>query len=284
MPTVLAQINLSWPTLSITGVIDILVVAFVIYQLLMIVRGTRAGHVLVGILTLVLAYVISVWAGLEALHSLLNYIVPYTALAVIVLFQSEIRRTLARIGRKRWFGAGFRRPESTDEILMAVERLAQDKTGALIVLERDIGLRTFIESGVRLDAVVSRDLLLSVFHPKGALHDGAVIVQKDRIASAACFLPLSLNPQLAGHLGTRHRAALGITEETDCLSVIVSEETGRISIAAHGEIALGLTPRQVDERITEHFGARKAGVTADEEPAGDIPTSVASPYEKVNRP
>ena len=182
MPIVLAQINLSWPRLTVTGVIDILVVAFVIYQLLMIVRGTRAGHVLVGILTLVLAYVVSVWAGLEALHSLLNFIVPYTALAVIVLFQSEIRRTLARIGRKRWFGIGFRRPESVDEILMAIERLAQDKIGALIVLERDIGLRTFIESGVRLDAVLSRDLLLSVFHPKGALHDGAVIVQKDRIA------------------------------------------------------------------------------------------------------
>ena len=283
MSTVIAQITLSWPTLSITGVIDIIVVAFVIYQLLMIVRGTRAGHVLVGILTLVLAYVVSVWAGLEALHSLLNYIVPYTALAVIVLFQSEIRRTLARIGRKRLFGTGFRRPESTDEILMAVERLQQDKTGALIVLERDIGLRTFIESGVRLDAVVSRDLLLSVFHPKGALHDGAVIVQKDRIASAACFLPLSLNPHLAGHLGTRHRAALGITEETDCLSVVVSEETGRISIAAHGDIALGLTLRELDERITEHFGASKGGMKADEEPAGDIPTSAGTPFEKVNR-
>src|ERR1041384_1848949 len=156
MPTVTAQIHLSWPRLTIAGAVDILVVAFVIYQLLIIVRGTRAGHVLVGILMLVLAYVISVWAGLEALHSLLNYIVPYTALAVIVLFQSEIRRTLARIGRKRWFGAGFRRPESTDEILMAVERLAQDKVGALIVLERDIGLRTFIESGGRLDAVLDR--------------------------------------------------------------------------------------------------------------------------------
>src|SRR5690349_14291796 len=167
MPVVIAQFALSWPRLTIRGVIDILVVAFVIYQLLMIVRGTRAGHVLVGILTLVLAYVVSVWAGLEALRALLNCIVPYTALAIIVLFQSEIRRTLARIGRKRWFAIGFRRPESVDEILMAVERLAQDKVGALIVLERDIGLRTFIESGVRMDAVLSRDLLLSIFHQNG---------------------------------------------------------------------------------------------------------------------
>jgi diadenylate cyclase len=283
MPTVVAQINLSWPRLTITGVIDILVVAFVVYQLLMIVRGTRAGHVLVGILTLGLAYGVSVWAGLEALRALLNAIVPYTALAVIVLFQSEIRRTLARIGRKRWFGAGFRRPESTDEILMAMERLAQEKTGALIVMERDIGLRTFIESGVRLDAVVSRDLLLSVFHQNGALHDGAVIVQKDRIAAAACFLPLSLNPALSGQLGTRHRAAIGITEETDCLSLVVSEETGRISVAAHGEVELGLTLRELDERISEHFGARKAGAPSDQEPAGDIPTSDGDSYEKVPR-
>src|SRR5690242_2054234 len=235
MPIVIAQVTLSWPRLTVAGVIDILVVAFVVYQLLMIVRGTRAGHVLVGILTLVLAYVVSVWAGLEALHSLLNFIVPYTALAVIVLFQSEIRRTLARIGRKRWFGAGFRRPESTDEILMAVERLSQEKVGALIVLERDIGLRTFIESGVRMEAYVTRDLLLTVFHPKTALHDGAAIIQKDHIAAANCFLPLSLNPAISGHMGTRHRAALGITEETDCISVVVSEETGRISIAARGE-------------------------------------------------
>jgi diadenylate cyclase len=284
MPLALAQINLSLPRLTVTGVIDILVVAFVIYQLLMIVRGTRAGHVLVGILTLVLAYVVSVWAGLEALHSLLNYIVPYTALAVIVLFQSEIRRTLARIGRKRWFGMGFRRPESVDEILMAVERLAQDRVGALIVLERDIGLRTFIESGVRLDAALSRDLLLSIFHPKGALHDGAVIVQKDRIAAAACFLPLTVNPQLSRQFGTRHRAALGITEETDCLSVIVSEETGKISIAIRGDIKQGLTPKEVDERITLHFAGRKARIEVEEEPAGDIPTSAASSLDRGQRP
>ena len=249
----------------------------------MIVRGTRAGHVLVGILMLVLAYLVSVWAGLEALHSLLDFIVPYTALAVIVLFQSEIRRTLARIGRKRWFAAGFRRPESSAEILMAIERLAQDKTGALIVMERDIGLRTFIESGVRLDAFVSRELLLSIFHQNGALHDGAVIVQKDRLAAASCFLPLSLNPALSGQLGTRHRAGIGITEETDCLSLIVSEETGRISVAAHGEIEMGVTLRELDERISEHFGAGKVRVARHEEPAGDIPTTGDDSYEKVPR-
>ncbi len=283
MPTLPAQISLSWPRVTVNSVVDIVVVAFVVYQLLMIVRGTRAGHILVGILMLVLAWMVSVWANLEALHALLSYIVPYTALAIIVLFQSEIRRTLGRIGRKRWFSAGFRRPESTDEILLAVERLAQDKTGALIVMERDIGLRTFIESGVRMDAVVSRDLLLSIFYPKSVLHDGAVIVQKDRVAAANCFLPLSLNPSSKGHLGTRHRAAIGITEETDCLSVVVSEETGRISVASHGEVKLGLTVAELDELISEHFGARKT-LPKDQEPAGDIPTSDGHPMEKVNRP
>src|SRR2546428_8473880 len=130
----------SLPKLNLTAVFDILLVAFLFYQLLMIVRGTRAGHILIGIFTMMVIYVISVWAGLEALRSLLSYIVPYTAIAVIILFQSEIRRTLARIGRKRWFGRGFKRPESIDEILLALNRLSQNKTGALIVLERDIGL------------------------------------------------------------------------------------------------------------------------------------------------
>src|SRR4029077_7911447 len=131
----------SLPKLSPTAILDILVVAFLIYQLLTIVRGTRAGHILIGILTMVMIYAAAVWGGLEALRSLLSYIVPYTAIAVIVLFQSEIRRTLARIGRKRWFGQGFRRPESIDEILLALSRCSQNKYGALVVLERDIGLR-----------------------------------------------------------------------------------------------------------------------------------------------
>src|SRR5215468_7646412 len=241
------------PTLTLTGVIDILVVAFLVYEALMVVRGTRAGHVLIGILTMVSIYAASVWFGLEALRSLLSFIVPYIGIAIIVLFQSEIRRTLARIGRKNWFGfgKGFRGPEALSEILLAVDQFAREKTGALIVFERDIGLRTFIESGVALDARISRDLLLSIFQPGLPLHDGAVILQKDRIAAAACFLPLTVGPSLK--LGTRHRAAIGITEETDCLSLVVSEETGRISIAAFGELVQGLQLPEVEERINRHF-------------------------------
>lgn len=248
-----AQLSFAFPTLTVTAVIDILAVAFVVYQLLQIVRGTRAAHILVGILTVFIAYQIALRANLEALRALIASLAPYSAIAFIVLFQSEIRRTLARLGRRRLFG-GYRRPESTDEILLALRSLAADQTGALIVLERDTGLRTFIESGVRLDSNVSRDLLLSVFLPGSALHDGAVIIQKDRIAAAACFLPLSVSPNVATKMGTRHRAGLGITEETDCLSIMVSEETGLISVAAFGHLERGVTVERVDERIVEHFG------------------------------
>jgi diadenylate cyclase len=244
------------PRMTVAAVIDILAVAFVIYQLLEIVRGTRAAHILVGILAVVLTYEIALRTGLEALRSLLASLAPYTAIAIIVLFQSEIRRTLARLGRKRLFG-GYRSPESTAEILLALSSLSRERTGALIVLERDIGLRTFVESGVRLDSHISRDLLLSIFLPGTALHDGSVIVQKDRIAAAACFLPLSVNPAFSTKTGTRHRAGIGITEETDCLSIIVSEESGLISVAAFGDIESGVTLERVDDRIHQHFGVQR---------------------------
>jgi diadenylate cyclase len=258
------------PRLTVTAVIDILAVAFVIYQLLEIVRGTRAAHILVGILAVVVTYEVAVRTGLEALRSLLASLAPYTAIAIIVLFQSEIRRTLARLGRKRLFG-GYRSPESTAEILLALSSLSRERTGALIVLERDIGLRTFIESGVRLDSHISRDLLLSIFLPGTALHDGAVIVQKDRIAAAACFLPLSVNPAFSTKTGTRHRAAIGITEETDCLSIVVSEETGFISIAAFGDIESGVTIERVDVRIQQHFGAQRKVAAANRLSPSPVP-------------
>jgi diadenylate cyclase len=261
------------PGLNLTAIVDILVVAFLVYQGLMAVRGTRAGHILLGILIMVTLYGLALWAGLEALRALLAFIVPYLGLAIIVLFQSEIRRALARLGRKRWWGwgAAFWKPETVNEILLAVEELAAHKTGALIVLERDIGLRTFIESGVRLEARISRDLLLSIFQVGLPLHDGAVIVQKDHVAAAACFLPLTTNPAVARKLGTRHRAAIGITEETDCLALVVSEETGRISVAAFGELLQGLPLNEVVERINRHFEVqRPTPMQIDEFPA-DIP-------------
>jgi len=231
-----AEFTFTIPAFGVTGLVDVLAVAFVIYQLLQIVRGTRAAHILLGIVTVAVVYQAAVRLHLEALRSMLSSLAPYSAIAIIVLFQSEIRRTLARLGRRRLFG-GYQRPESTDEILLALTAMSRDKVGALIVLERDIGLRTFIESGVRLDSQISRDLLLSIFMPGTAL--------------------LSVNPAVSTKLGTRHRAAIGITEETDCLSLIVSEETGAISLAAFGALERNVPIERVDERIHEHFGVSR---------------------------
>ena len=233
---------------------DILLVAFLIYQFLMIIRGRRAAHILTGLWMLAVVYFGSVFLRLDLLRRVLETLAPYTAFAVIVMFQSEIRRLLARIGRSRILGfrSSFERRELTDELVLALQYLSARKTGALIVLERDIGLRTFVESGVTLDATVSRDLLIAIFETGGPLHDGAVIIQGGRTAAAACFLPLATNPALIGKMGTRHRAALGVTEETDCIALIVSEETGQVSVAAFGEIERDVTIARVEERLTMH--------------------------------
>jgi diadenylate cyclase len=214
--------------------------------------------VLSGLTLLAALYVAAVVAHLELLRSVLAGLAPYTAIALIVMFQSEIRRLLARAGQFRWLGLGgqLERREVVDEIILAVHQMSEEKTGALIVVERDIGLRTFIESGVALDATVSRDLLCAIFHSGGALHDGAVILQGDRVAAAACFLPLTMNPVMLRRLGTRHRAAIGITEESDALAVIVSEETGRIAIAARGDLEPDVTRDRVREWLTRHASAR----------------------------
>jgi diadenylate cyclase len=261
MPRLLQSILSSLPHLTLIDLLDISIVAFLIYQFLMAVRGRRAAHILIGILTLVGVYAAVSALGLELVRTTLAGLAPYIPFALIVLFQSEIRRLLARVGGYRWLSAGGRlqKREFAEELVLALSQLQEQKVGALIVIERDIGLRSFIESGVLMDAYVSRDLLLTIFHPGSALHDGAVIIQGDKIAAAACFLPLTVKPALARHLGTRHRAAIGVTEEADCLSLIVSEETGRISVAAFGEMELNVSTERLEERITEHL-IRRRGV------------------------
>jgi diadenylate cyclase len=255
------------PRLTVTSVIDILAVALLIYQFILIVRGRRAAHILTGLWFLGVIYLVAVYAHLELLRSVLAALAPYTAIGLIVMFQSELRRLLARIGRGRWLGLGgqLERREIVDEIILALEQMTQAKTGALIVIERESGLRTFVESGVPLDAVVSRDLLCSIFHPGGALHDGAVIVQGDRVAAAACFLPLTMHPGMQKRLGTRHRAAIGITEETDALAVVVSEETGQVSIASRGDLEPEVSLDRVRERLTHHAGGRPRSAEAEPE-------------------
>jgi diadenylate cyclase len=246
------------PRLTVTSVIDILIVATLIYQFLMMIRGRRAAAILAGLVLLSGVYMVAVYAQFELLRTILAYLAPYTAFAVIVMFQSELRRILARIGRAQLLpGARLQRREVTQEILLAVTQMAGEKTGALIVIERDVGLRTFIESGVVVDASISRDLLCAIFQRGGPLHDGAAIIQRDRIAAAACFLPLSMNPQLMKELGTRHRAAIGITEEADCLSIIVSEERGQVSVAAFGDIETAVDMKRLEERLNAHARHRE---------------------------
>ncbi len=255
MQPILAPILEALRKLDFRAVIDILAVGFLIYQFVSIVRGRRAAQILTGLMVLMAVYLVAIFAGLELLRSVLQTLAPYTAFALIVMFQSDIRRLLARIGRSWWMGFGSRaeRRESIDEILLAVDQMARAHTGALIVVERDMGLRTFIESGVYLDASLSRDLLLAIFHPGASMHDGAVIVQGDRIAAAACFLPLTTNTVVASRKGTRHRAAMGVTEESDCVAIVVSEETGQISLASHGEIERDITIERLEERLAIHL-------------------------------
>jgi diadenylate cyclase len=251
--TGLEQLGRYWPHLPLNAIIDILVVAFLIYQFLSLIRGTRAAPMLLGVSTLVIAFYAAHLLGLRTVDWLVTTVLPYAIFALIVVFQSEIRHALARLGRKLAFSRmqSANGLESYDDIVLAANLFSQNQTGALMVIEREIGLRTYIESGVPLDAQLSYDLLATIFRPSAPLHDGAVIIRKDRIAAAACFLPLSMNPLLSTQLGTRHRAGIGITEETDAISVVVSEETGAISLAVGGNIEREVAPERLRERLAE---------------------------------
>jgi diadenylate cyclase len=251
---------LTWSALSVA--IDILLVAVLIYQVLVMIRGTRAAPMLAGVAVIAVAFYLARIGRLPTMSWLVSRLVPYVLFALIVVFQAEIRHVLADLGRRLSFGRGSAAEgDSYDDIVLAANLFSQHQTGALIVIEREIGLRTHVESGVPLDARLSYDLLATVFRPSAPLHDGAVIVQKDRIAAAACFLPLSMNPMLSTQLGTRHRAGIGITEETDAIAVIVSEETGAISLAMAGKIERDLTVEQLRERLSSELRRYMSPVT-----------------------
>jgi diadenylate cyclase len=248
--------------------LDILLVALLIYQVLIMIRGTRAVPMLVGLTVLAILFYFARIGELTTLNWVVSRVLPYVVFALIVVFQSEIRHVLADLGRRLTFlGGSPTEGDSYDDIVLAANLFSQHQTGALIVIEREIGLRTHIESGVPLDARLSYDLLATIFRPSAPLHDGAVIVQKDRIAAAACFLPLSMNPLLSTQLGTRHRAGIGITEETDAIAVICSEETGAISFAVGGRIERDLTVEQLRERLGAELRRHMTPVT--------LPTAIA---------
>ncbi len=218
--------------------IDILLVSWLIYKLLQLIRGSRAFQMVVGTVILVIVFFASRWAQLETVNWLLRNSLGYIGFAIIVLYQAELRKALANLGKAPLFR--FLNQSSTnetiDEIVFAATALARRKFGAIIVIERDIGLRSYIEGGILLDAILTYDLLLSIFNPKTPLHDGAVIVQGNRLAAAACFLPLTITPHLPTEFGTRHRAAIGITEDTDAVAIVVSEETRTVNYVEDGRI------------------------------------------------
>ena len=240
------------PAITWWNILDIALVSLAIYEVLKAIRGTRAIQMAAGSALLVVILYISRWGHFQTIDWLIRNLLPYIVFAAIVLFQADIRRALAHFGRAPFFRY-FLTPEGADEtieeIAVAAAQLAAARIGAIIIIERQIGLRNYIEAGLPLDAMLTYDLLVSIFQPKSPLHDGAVIVQNDRVAAAACFLPLTVNPQLARNLGTRHRAAIGLTEENDAVAVIVSEETGRISVALDGKIEGPYDPEELKRRL-----------------------------------
>ncbi|MBI4185731.1 TIGR00159 family protein [Candidatus Berkelbacteria bacterium] len=246
--------------LTWTSVIDISLVSLIFYGLYLLVRETRALRILYGITLLVILYLMSQWLHLTALHFLLQSVFAITLVAIPVVFQPELRAALERLGRGDFVGgilsyAQTEHLELQTELTAAVLKLSTTQTGALIVLERSTGLKDMIEAGVRLDAVVSTQLLLTIFHPNTPLHDGAVIIRGGRVAAANVFLPLAAEP--THHLlGTRHRAALGLTQESDAIILIVSEETGRISLAHQGALAV-VARAEVRQRLRQLMKPRK---------------------------
>ncbi|QUV99028.1 diadenylate cyclase CdaA [Chloracidobacterium sp. MS 40/45] len=265
MPTLMHWLGQSW----FVAAVDLLLVFLVVYEALKLLKGTRAAQVAVGIAIVAFLYQASHWLRLPTLEFVIRHSLLYVGFAVVVLFQNEIRLAFANFGKniRLLSRLGWRTQKLSvvqyEDVLLAVATLAANKTGALIVFERQDNLDEYISRGVRLDAVLGYDLLINIFNPEAPLHDGAVIIRQDRIAAASCFLPLTLNPRLSKDTGTRHRSAIGITEESDAFVIVVSEETGMVSCVEGGNIKRGLEIQAVRELLSKALKATKTqGVTA----------------------
>ena len=240
--------------LRITDLIDFVIVWAIVYGLLKLVRGTRAVQMAVGLLGVGLLYQISVILGLDTLQFVMRNTLVYFGFAILVIFAPEIRSALMRVGSNLGpfrFGHAKASHEAYDDIVLAAMTLSSRKVGALVVLERNVGLQNYIDTGVSLGAALSYDLLVTIFDPHTPLHDGAVVIRNFRLEAASCFLPLTLNPRLSKELGTRHRAAIGVTEDTDAAAIVVSEETGVISFVQNGEITRYLNSTSLREFIRD---------------------------------
>jgi diadenylate cyclase len=240
--------------------LDIAIVSLILYRLLLLVRGTKAARMLIGLFLLLVVSIIARHLPLYTLDWLLQGFWGYIVIALIVIFQPEIRRALAKIGETPFLEAFTSAEElkSLEEIIKAAVSLSNRKIGALMAIERETKLKDFVELGTPLDARVTRELLMSIFHPTSPIHDGAVVIRGNRVVAAGCFLPITLTSEISRSFGTRHRAALGLTEETDAVAVVVSEETGGISVAMNGKLETNLDMAALRERLTDLFAVKKA--------------------------
>lgn len=243
----------------ILDILDIVLMSLILYRLLLIVKGTKAAHMLIGLGVLLLASLASRYLELYTIDWLVQSFWAQIVIVMIVLFQPEIRRALARMGETQFLPTFTAAEElkSLEEIVRATVALANRKIGALFVIERETSLKDFVEVGTHLDARVSKELLLSLFHPASPIHDGAVIIKGNRIAAAGCFLPLTLSSELSKSFGTRHRAGIGLTEETDAVAIIISEETGAISMALNGRLETRLDMAKLRDTLTDIFTSKK---------------------------
>src|SRR5215510_1301025 len=252
--------------LRITDLIDFVIVWAIIYGLLKLVRGTRAVTMAVGLLGVGLLYQLSAILGLDTLQFVMRNTLLYFGFAILVIFAPEIRSALMRVGSNLRtplrFGSARLGRKSFDDIVLAAMTLSSRKIGALMVVERNVGLQNYVDTGVRLGAALTYDLLVTIFDPHTPLHDGAAIINNNRVEAASCFLPLTLNPRLSKDLGTRHRAAIGITEDTDAVAVVVSEETGVISFVESGEITRYLNSSSLREMIRASLAPQRRLVEA----------------------
>jgi diadenylate cyclase len=254
-------IGYTGPISIIQAIVDIGIVSYAIYKLIVLVKETRAWQLLKGLIFILVASELSKWLGLKTIAFILGNTVQYIALALVVLFQPELRRGLEHIGRSRFKDIFNFDEESTrlrvtaviEEIVKACIEMSKTYTGALIVIEKDTKLGEMINTGTQLDSNITAELLINIFTPNTPLHDGAVIIRGDKIKSAACFLPLTDNPNLSKELGTRHRAALGISEVSDCISIVVSEESGKISFALNGGLTRNLTSDTLRKALNKNL-------------------------------
>lgn len=246
--------SLHLTSFKLKDLVDVILVAIGIYYLLVIIQGTRAMRIAFGLVFLLVLSNLSEAYKLETVQWILSDFLAYLVIAIIILFQSEIRRALAQFGKNPFRRVSHHEDENLrtlEEITLAASLLSAKRIGAIVVIEREQGLRNYVEAGREIDSFVNYDLLLSIFNPASPLHDGAAIIQENRLAAASCFLPLTTNPQLSTSLGTRHRAAIGITEETDSVAVVVSEETGSIRVSQYGRITKPLDGKGLMHLLTQ---------------------------------